>query len=286
VTTWMDTTNIPVLSIPGNHDFFPADWCGVTGGHFNYEYWIDDWRYLGDFGDQSNHKYWDYKFDYGTFRFIMIDNVQKEDTFFWKDAVQLTAAQRDKIGTWLSDASRTSIVFSHIPLSQVFPGYSEVNWAARNNGARAAFAGHTHDHEYEDPSDCGRYDHFQVLTGCTRWKDQKVDSGFLLVTLYEDVTDGCGFFYKRFKYVPADESWEVAQGYPKRVPELIDKTVNPPCTYHGVNIQVGDLSTPFIVDGLGEVTFEASDSILFRPGFELRNGATMKTNLRDCLKME
>lgn len=74
----MNSNNIPVFSIMGNHDIPPGCFLPKIDFYDLYREHIDDRCYKGNYKDQTEHDYWDYFFDYGDFRFIIVDNNFKK----------------------------------------------------------------------------------------------------------------------------------------------------------------------------------------------------------------
>lgn len=186
----------------------------------------------------------------------------------------------------MSGTEKTPLLFTHYPLimpelasNYSFPGFTELNRLARDYGARAAFAGHTHKHIYEDANRCVRYDHFQVPPSCSRLNA----SGFLLVTVNKPATDACGFSYKWIKYHSVYGTWNSEQGYPLLDLKLKGMTLTSSCSYFGQRITAGDSSQPVTIEGSGNIEFTANDRILLRPGFEIRNCGKFRANFRTCI---
>jgi len=279
ILLWMIANQIPVFTIPGNHDLPPK--CNIwdeNDGHARYEKYIDAVQYTDFYGVNPFHKFWDYSFDYGAFRFILVDNVQKVGTWEPIYEARITEAQLNHIKPWLEDAGPNAFVFTHYPIEYpgfLYPGYSNLNDLASEHGVRAAFAGHTHEARYEDRYDCDRYDHFQLPPGCPRINSP---SGFFLVSVDNPSTDACGFYIEQYKYISGSDSWPSWQAYPPPALELTNKTVRSSCTYFGQAIETSGLT----IEAPGDVEFVAGDNIVLLPGVTVQNGGKFSAYVRRC----
>ena len=133
ISVWMDTTGIPLYSLPGNHEFY---------GSYSFEYYM---TYI----DPE----FDYYFDYGNSRFIAINNVQHPDSLYY----HITGAQLDSVGVWLSTGPENKFAFNHVSIIRNHhgggfnnTGYPEFHDSLRVYEAVADFNGHHHDYYRHD----------------------------------------------------------------------------------------------------------------------------------------
>ncbi len=129
---FLDSTGIPVFHLPGNHDLASG------GSHENYAAYIDT--------------LFDYFFDFGNNRFIMVDNVERTI-----DSTYLIGESRlDSVEAWLRDAPGNCYVFTHVPVARNEesggyrnPGFRGFHDLLARYGVSACFEAHAH-HYYRD----------------------------------------------------------------------------------------------------------------------------------------
>ncbi len=129
LSSWMDSTGIPVFNLPGNHDFE------------NFSAFLNYLSYI----DQDL----DYYFDYGENRFVMINNVNS----ITSSNYYITSNQIDTVNQWLLDFHGKKFAFAHIPLIRDFYssgldnyGFEELLNTFEAQDVSAYFNGHIHDY--------------------------------------------------------------------------------------------------------------------------------------------
>ena len=136
ITDWMDTTEIPLFSLPGNHEFYGAN------AFEYYSLYIDPKL--------------DYYFDYGNSRFIAINNVHHPDEMYY----HINETQLDSINVWLSTGPENKFAFNHVSIIRdhhgggfVNQGYEEFHGLLNYYEAVADFNGHHRDYDRDDLED-------------------------------------------------------------------------------------------------------------------------------------
>lgn len=282
VHSWMNTSQIPVFTVPGNHDLPPTCY-GLPwehDGHYWYKQMIDDVQYTGSYKNQSDHAYWDYYFDYGDFRFVMIDNMQKEGYWGWSDG-RVTSAQQARIDIWLSGNPPQHLLFMHNPLALNYSGYAVLDSAAQAVSVRAIYQGHQHHYEFQDYNELDCADHFLVPAGCPRLGNEEKISGFLLVTLGRPYGGTSSLFTEYHQYISANQEWRT-NFHTHPITVIPGATITSAKQYVGQELRVGGNLNPFIIEATGDVEFRAADSIILKPGFSVRHGGKMNAKVKSC----
>jgi hypothetical protein len=274
VAAWMDRTKIPVFTLPGNHDFYPT--CPfLKGGHQNYRDWIDSVQYRDNAND-----YFDYFLDFGACRFLVIDNVQKYDTYAWNAAASLTGTQLARIESWMQFAPVNRFSFAHISTlysewaeGYAPPGYPEFQRLNESFNVRAAFYGHQHGYSHEHVG-C-RHDQFRVPSNLG-------DRGWLSVSINESVGE-CGLGVYFHSWSGPSQTWNTSQVYPEPNLDLPGQTVQTCKVYVADSFSAGDVGSPYIVDGNVTVKFVSPNGVVVKKGLmQVRNGGTIQIGDPQC----
>jgi len=136
ISDWMDTTGIPLYSLPGNHDFYSAN------AFENYAVYIDP--------------NFDYYFDYGNSRFLAINNVAHPGELYY----HINNTQLDSVNVWLSTAPVNKFAFNHASIVRdhhgggfVNNGFEEFHNILNLYDVIADFNGHHRDYSRNDLDD-------------------------------------------------------------------------------------------------------------------------------------
>ncbi len=158
VYAWMINTQIPVFTLPGNHDINTVNATSID----RYHAYIDTEL--------------DYTFDFGNSRFVLLNNV-------YPDFPEITMDQVNKVDEWLTGAPVNRFTFYHVPFSKKHTesweshganidcndtmhnyGYRDVHELHKKHKIRACFTGHSHDYFYDKNNLTDNINYF--VTGC------------------------------------------------------------------------------------------------------------------------
>jgi hypothetical protein len=266
IAAWMNGTKIPVFSLPGNHDFYP--FCFLPpGGHQNYRDWIDNVQYF-----DNTYDYYDYYFDFGNSRFIMIDDVQKNDSWNWANDAKFTSTQHTWMEAWLQTAPSGRFTFAHISPRLSYSGYADLQNLTESYNVRASFYGHEHDYAHEDVG-C-LYDQFRVPS------NKDAPRGWLSVSV-DQTLGACGLSVN-WHSNPVS-TWTTSRVYPEPSVNLPGQTVRSCKVYVADEISAGDVGSPYVVDGPVTVKFVSPNGIVMKKGLlQVRNGGTIQIGDPQC----
>ncbi len=147
ISTWMEETGLPYLSIPGNHEMDAQDDCMTPDTPGALE------RYLDCIGDT------DWNFNFGGCEFIGINNVQHTGVYAHPgdaegEHFEITEEQLNQAEEWLQDSPDCIFSFSHTGLANGnytckdehgYDGYMDYYNLLLNYGVTANFHGHVHE---------------------------------------------------------------------------------------------------------------------------------------------
>jgi Icc-related predicted phosphoesterase len=149
INSWMESNNMPVFSLPGNHDL------GQSSSFTSYKTFVDN--------------SYDIYFEYGNSRFVLIHNVQHSTNEPSPYYYEITNDQINKIDKWLFTAPDNRFTFAHVPIHSIESynslganidcqkngnqeGYRELHELFKKHDVIANFAGHDHynyDYKYQ-----------------------------------------------------------------------------------------------------------------------------------------
>ena len=160
---WMNSNQIPLFSVPGNHEFYKDTISKVPliidDGYEIFQNYVMTKNSTGNY---------DFSFDYGNCRFICINNVMHHGQPGWGYGYKITIDQKNWAEGLLTDVGCPANVIScaHVPLRTfawniTLPNYPEYYAMLESHNIRANFAGHNH--RYTRTYRCPHM--FDIVTG-------------------------------------------------------------------------------------------------------------------------
>jgi hypothetical protein len=291
--SFMEMSRIPVFSLPGNHDFLDDSDPDKTS-HYYYGYHekiIDTVKY-----SDVSYNYYDYYFDYGNYRFILLDDVQKKSGKWSNDnRFEFTGTQQATLESWLN-TDQICLVFAHIPSykSGDYFKLDNLHSLLSESNERASFFGHNHELKSLCLRCIGDYPMPAYFIAPSTWdtlqeKEGDIEEhtrypGWLLVTIYEaEAPTQCNLTIDFHQIINEYTEWVVSREFPTPAGSSIE-----PVTLEEFKIYLDDEITfnDYTVGENGCLNLFAGEKIMIKPtsSFKVVNGGRLRAIIDPCIK--